>query len=139
MMLLDHAISGYFCWFDLAATHADRARDFYGQLFGWEASNQSANGGSFTRFRCAGLDVGSLYQLSGTQLRSGVPSHWTPYIRILHLEETLARAAECGGRVVVRPFVVDRVARIALIQDAVGALVGLWEPLAEPAVIDCHG
>jgi predicted enzyme related to lactoylglutathione lyase len=34
-----------------------------------------------------------------------------------------------GGEAVVLPFVVSGVARIALILDSVGALVGLWQPI----------
>jgi predicted enzyme related to lactoylglutathione lyase len=39
------------------------------------------------------------------------------------------RAASLGGEVIVRPFAVAEVARIALVLDAVGAPVGLWEPV----------
>ena len=37
---------GRFCWVDLAATDAARAKDFYGRLFGWAASEQPANAGN---------------------------------------------------------------------------------------------
>ena len=43
------APAGEFCWVDLAATDAARATDFYGNLFGWGASPQRANGGTFVR------------------------------------------------------------------------------------------
>jgi predicted enzyme related to lactoylglutathione lyase len=38
------------------------------------------------------------------------------------------RVTACGARLVVAPFDVAGIARIALIEDAVGALLGLWEP-----------
>ena len=38
------------------------------------------------------------------------------------------RVASLGGRVLVAPFDVQGIARIALIEDAVGAVVGLWQP-----------
>jgi uncharacterized protein len=39
------------------------------------------------------------------------------------------RVLAAGGRVVVQPFDVDGMARIALVIDTVGALLGLWQPL----------
>ena len=118
---------GQFCWVDLAASDAARAKAFYGDVFGWTSREQTANGGVFSRFQHAGRDVGSLYQLSRKHLDGGVPSHWTPYVRVDDAEASACRAVSCGGAVIVRPFVVPGVARIALIADAVGAHVGLWE------------
>ena len=129
MVNFGKASAGRFCWVDLAATDAARAKAFYGQLFGWTASEHPANGGSFTRMRLSGQDVGSLYQLNREHLARGVPSHWTPYIQVNDVSDTARQAAAFDGKVIVRPFDVSGVARIALIQDSVGAHVGLWEPI----------
>jgi len=120
---------GSFCWFDLAASDAALAQRFYAQAFGWTFHDQSALGGHFTHCQVGRRDVGSLYQLKQAQLEHGVPSHWTPYIAVTHVDAALQRVAAGGGRAVVAPFDVPGTARIALIQDAVGALVGLWQPI----------
>jgi uncharacterized protein len=125
-------LHGRFCWLDLAATDAAQAKAFYAGAFGWTAHEQAANGGVFTRLRCGALDAGTLYELGAAQRERGVPSHWTPYISVADLEATLERVASHGGRVVVPPVAIDGMARIALIEDAVGALVGLWQQ-PEPA------
>jgi predicted enzyme related to lactoylglutathione lyase len=62
-------------------------------------------------------------------LDHGVPSHWTPYIQVDDLDDTVRRVTAFGGKVIVRPFVVSGIARIALVLDSVGAHVGLWEPI----------
>lgn len=121
---------GTFGWVDLAASDAAVAKQFYAQAFGWSFVDQRVNGGVFTRCRVGGRDVGSLYQLPAAQLGCGVPSHWTPYIRVESVDATVRRVATLGGRLIVAPFDVEATARIALIEDAVGALVGLWQPLA---------
>lgn len=118
-----------FCWVDLAATDAAAARRFYAEVFGWSAQDQAANGGIFTRLRAGGADVGSLYQLDAAQRAAGAPSHWTPYVAVDAIDAAARRVEAAGGRVVVAPFEVDGVARIALVQDAVGALLGLWQAL----------
>jgi predicted enzyme related to lactoylglutathione lyase len=124
---LDPSRQGVFCWLDLAASDANLAKQFYAQAFGWTFHDQHANGGTFTRCRAGGQDVGTLYQLRRAQLEHGVPSHWTPYILVANADAIARRVVSLGGSLVVAPFDVPGTARIALIQDAVGALVGLWE------------
>ena len=129
VLRLDAPRPGAFCWLDLAASDVVLAKSFYAQAFGWTFEDQPANGGYFTRCRCGGDDVGSLYRLDRAQLEHGAPSHWTPYIRVASVDSAVHRVAALGGRLVVAPFDVQGTARIALIQDAVGALVGLWQPM----------
>jgi len=125
----DETEAGRFCWVDLATTDASAAISFYAQLFGWTAHEQRANGGSFTRLRLGSRDVGSLYQLSRAAIEAGMPSHWTPYIRVDDVDDAVAQAASIGGEAIIPPVVVSGVARIALIRDPAGAHVGLWGPL----------
>jgi predicted enzyme related to lactoylglutathione lyase len=112
---------------DLAATDTGRAIEFYTGLFGWSARSQAANGGTFVRLFHGGRPIGSLYQMTGSMLKTGVPSHWTPYVRVDDVDAAGRRVAALGGVVAVEPFTVDAVARIALIVDPVGAAFGLWE------------
>ena len=117
MVRLGKTDSGYLCWLDLAATNADRAKTFYRKLFGWTSHEQQANGGSFTRLRLSDQDVGSIYQLREALLDHGMSSHWTPYVRVNDVKDAVRQAALLGGTVVVHPFLVSGVARIALILD----------------------
>jgi uncharacterized protein len=120
---------GRFCWLDLAASDAAEAKAFYRRLFGWIAVEQHANGGIFTRLCSFDRDVGSLYQMEAKLARK-VPSHWTPYVRVEDVERTAQQASELGGHILIHPFLVSGVARIAVIMDSVGAQVGLWQPIA---------
>jgi predicted enzyme related to lactoylglutathione lyase len=129
--MIQHGKAGRFCWVDLAARDASRAQAFYREMFGWTSREEPANGGSFTRLRLSDRDVGSLYQISRAQLDHGVPSHWTPYVGVDDIDSAARRAVACGGELIVHPFMVSGIARIALISDSVGAHIGLWEPLAE--------
>jgi predicted enzyme related to lactoylglutathione lyase len=133
-MIDPHRVApGRFRWMDLAATDARGATEFYRALFGWTPIEQAANGGHFTRLQASSQDVGSIYQLGRALLDGGVPSHWTPYVRVTDVDAAARRAVALGGELIVRPFAVSGVARVALIVDAVGAQVGLWEDVASTA------
>jgi len=116
-----------FRWLDLAATDAASAARFYEGLFGWQAERRRVNGGEIFQFTHAGESIASLYQLGPRQLESGVPSHWTPYVGVSAMDDAVEKAEVLGGRLVVKPFDVDDMARIGLVADPVGALFGLWE------------
>jgi predicted enzyme related to lactoylglutathione lyase len=125
MIPLDRA--GRFCWLDLAAVDCRQAADFYNGMFGWKTKRQHANGGAYHHFVDRGESTASMYQLGSEQLGGGVPSHWTPYIAVADLEKSVLNASKLGGQVIVEPFKVQDAARVSLITDSVGALVGLWE------------
>ena len=116
-----------FCWVDLAKVDSRGSADFYHGLFGWQTEAQRANGGEFKRFIAGGETVASLYQLDARQIAAGVPSHWTPYIAVPEIDEAVARTQTLGGRVVIKPFRVDGLAKVSLITDPYDALIGLWE------------
>jgi uncharacterized protein len=118
-----------FCWLDLAASDVAAAKRFYAQAFGWTSGEVNANGGSFIRLQVNGQDVGSMYQLTRSQIKAGVPSHWIPYVRVDCADHAARHVGVCGATLVVAPFAVQGLARVALLQDPVGALFGIWEPL----------
>jgi predicted enzyme related to lactoylglutathione lyase len=120
---------GKFIWHDLAAADTAAAIDFYCAVFGWTAITENANGGQFIRLQCDGQDVGSMYRMSRREREHGVPSIWTPYVCVRNIDNTAASVEAAGGAVLVRPFEVAGVARIALVADSMGAIMGLWESL----------
>lgn len=134
MIDLADTMPGRFCWVDLATHDAARAVEFYARAFGWTARCERASGGSLVRLSLDGRDVASLYQLADGPRARGVPSHWTAYLRVDDADAAVRRILGCGGRLVVAPFDSTVEARIALVEDATGALLGLWQ--ARGAVVE---
>ncbi len=96
--------AGQFCWLDLAASDAGSAKEFYARLFGWTSHEQLANGGSFTRLRLSNHDVGSVYQLTNTLLENGMPSHWTPYVRVGNVNDAVRMPSDSAVRSWLTPL-----------------------------------
>lgn len=125
-----------FCWVDLATSDEGAAKSFYGRLFGWTVRDRSAGAGRFSTFTQDHAAVASLYQLTRAQIEHGVPSHWTPYVSVADIDAAAARVPGLGGQVVVAPFDVTGMARVSLIADPAGALIGLWEESANASPRD---
>ena len=115
---------GEFGWFDLSSSDAAAARDFYSQLFGWQAEvvpDPSAGGYGF--FKYQGKEVAGV---GPTQ--EGQPTHWTPYVLVADANATAAAIKEHGGTLFVEPLDVMGQGTMAVAQDPAGAVFGLWQP-----------
>ena len=100
---------------------------FYCRLFGWTVHDRRAGEGHFSIFANRETPFASLYQLSRKQIEHGVPSHWSPYVSVPDLDAAASMAASLGGQVVIPPHDSGGLARISLIADPTGGLIGLWQ------------
>lgn len=117
---------GSFCWPEIAAADAAKAKAFYGELLGWDLKD--APGGFYTIAFRKGHAVAGLYGLTEDQKNRKVPPHWLSYVRVDSADRTAATAADLGARVLKEPFDVPFVGRMAMLEDPAGACFALWEP-----------
>jgi predicted enzyme related to lactoylglutathione lyase len=123
---------GRVCWIDLATSDPAAATTFYGGLFGWRARVQRiGHDGRFSTFAKDGPPFASLYRLTSSQVAHGVPSLWMPYVSVPDVDEAASRAVHLSGEVMVAPQIVEGFARVAVIADPTGALIGLWQDAGE--------
>lgn len=120
---------GAFSWAELGTNDAAGAKRFYSSLFGWSYEDSPAGPGMiYTRVRKGGRDVGALYQLGKEQAAQGIPPNWMSYVTVASADETVKRASELGGKVLMNAFDVMEYGRMAILQDPTGAAFSIWEP-----------
>jgi predicted enzyme related to lactoylglutathione lyase len=111
-------------WVDLAAKDAAAAREFYGNLFGWDIEvNADPQYGGYARARIDGKDAAGI---SPTQ-SPDQPSAWNVYIGTDDIEALTRRVTEAGGTVAAPPFDVGDQGRMAVYQDPTGAFISAWQ------------
>jgi uncharacterized protein len=54
---------------------------------------------------------------------------WGTYIWVESADDTVARATDAGGSVIVEPFDLLDAARTAVVADPAGAVFGVWQPV----------
>jgi uncharacterized protein len=119
----EHA-PGTFSWVDLTTDDAPAAKEFYGELFGWEyEDNEVPGGGTYTMCKVEGDYVAAIPGSSDQ-----APPHWNSYVTVASADETAAKARELGGSLFMEPFDVVEAGRMAVIQDPTGAAFCVWEP-----------
>jgi uncharacterized protein len=110
-------------WVDLATKDPAAAREFYGQLFGWNVEvNPDPQYGGYGIAKVNGQDAAGI---GGTQM-ADQPSAWSVYIDTKDVDALAEQVKAAGGNVIAEPFDVGDQGRMAVYQDPAGAFISAW-------------
>ena len=119
---------GSFCWIELGTTDQQAAKTFYSKLFGWSVTDSPMGPGEvYSMFQLNGRDMGGGYTLRKDQKDQGVPPHWMLYIAVENADATAAKITTAGGTVIMPPFDVMDIGRMAVLRDPTGAVFSIWQ------------
>lgn len=122
---------GVFCWVELSTTDQPSAKDFYGEILGWEYDESPLpHGGAYTTARVDGDAVAAIQDQPEAQRSAGAPPNWFSYVSVADADAAARRAGELGGSVHAEPFDVMEHGRMAVVADPTGAMFGVWQPNA---------
>jgi predicted enzyme related to lactoylglutathione lyase len=121
---------GAFAWTELYTTDFEAAKAFYGDLFGWSYQDQPVPGDlRYSLCLVNGKPVGGLMDMPPGEREAGVGAYWGVYIHVDDLDAALAKLGPAGGSVLGEPFEIPESGRMAMVKDATGATLGLWQML----------
>ncbi len=120
---------GEFCWYELATSNVQAAKDFYGKVFGWEFSDQECGDMTYTMIkRDSGKEFAGIWAIPKNQEKQ-IPPHWIAYILVENLDESLEKARKHGASIVKPGSNAGDFGRMAVIADPTGAHIALWQPI----------
>lgn len=112
-----------FSWAELCTPDFDGARSFYSAVFGWSmvdiAMEMPTGTVDYTVFLAGTVEAAGLMPAEGA-FGTATPPYWLAYVEAADTDKLAAHAAELGGTVVVEPFDVPRIGRIALLAGRSG-------------------
>lgn len=111
-------------WIDLGSPDPDGSIAFYGELFGWTATEPAPDTGGYRTFEQDGAAVAGVMQL----MQEGQPPAWSTYVSVQDADATAAAVNDGGGSVLVAPMDVTDIGRMAFFADPAGAAFGVWQP-----------
>jgi len=114
------------CWIDLSTSDVDRAKDFYGTVFGWTFEDAGPEYGGYVNAAKDGQPVAGL-MYNDPQWHS--PDGWTTYLHTADVTATLNAATSAGATTCVALMEVKDKGHMAMLTDPTGAFVGLWQPI----------
>ena len=112
---------GEFCWEQLNTSDPKAAHPFYNALFGWTDAPFGGGGGMNV------WSAGKVQVASRMQAPPGVPPHWLTYVVVDSLGAANKRVTQHGGKVLMDKIDIPTVGSISVVQDNVGAAIGLFE------------
>ena len=124
MTIRDNVPAGAPCWVDLMSSDVEKSKAFYGELFGWVADEPNPEFGGYTNFRKDGEQVAGLMAAQ----EAGMPDVWSVYLAVEDAAKTTEAAKAHGGQVFVEPMAVGDLGTMAVLADAGGAMIGMWQP-----------
>ena len=125
---IDRHKPGSFCWIELGISDQPAAKKFYQSLFGWTADDTPMGPNElYTTFKLNGREAAAAYTLRPGQVKAGVPPHWMSYISVESCDASAKRVTQLGGTVLMDPFDVFTLGRMAVCQDPGGAVFCTWE------------
>ncbi len=122
--------AGVPCFVDTLTADVQAAKDFYGEIFGWEFAGPGAMPGDppgeYFVARVDGDDVAGV----GTrpaQSADEAPPAWNTHVAVDSVDATVARATAAGATVLVEPFDAPPAGRMAVIAHPAGGALSLWQ------------
>ena len=64
-------------------------------------------------------------------MAEAIPPHWNVYFNTASVDDTISQAVELGGKLLVEPFDVPEVGRMAVLTDPQGGMFSLMQTPSE--------
>ncbi|HEY0793178.1 MAG TPA: VOC family protein [Chthoniobacterales bacterium] len=111
-------------WFDIPADDIERAKSFYGALFGWKI-NRFPGPTQYWQIDTGGSDDSP----DGGLMKRQNPQHRgiTNYVSVTSADESAAKVEQLGGKICIPKTAVAQMGYFAVCQDPEGNTFALWE------------
>lgn len=112
---------GDFIWYELMTSDADAAQGFYSGLLNWRFADSGHEGMDYRLFSSDGPPVGGLLELTTEMRNNGAQPMWAGYIGVDDVDGSVVSIKSSGGQVLLEPWDIPDVGRIAFVADPQGA------------------
>ncbi|MBD8527753.1 VOC family protein [Pseudomarimonas arenosa] len=110
---------GCITWVELATRDLSRAEAFYRELLGWQLTQHPGAPAPYKIAATADGQIGGMMQMTADW--GDMPSHWSIYLQVTDVDQTLIEGQQAGGEICVPAFDAPGVGRIARLNDPAGA------------------
>ncbi len=111
------------CWFEIPADDLNRAKEFYGKLFGWKISPFRGMN-DFLHIDTGGADA---TPDGGLQPRKHAAHSITNYVTVESVIKSVEKIEKLGGKICLPKTAVPEMGYFAVCQDTEGNTFGIWE------------
>jgi uncharacterized protein len=120
--------------FEIPADDVERAKNFYGSVFGWELQTMQMEGGDYTSVKTTAVDEQTQMPTDPGAINGGMfqrseqaPSSPVITIDVDAIDDALKQIEDKGGSTVLPRTPIPGMGAFAYFQDPEGNVLGLWE------------
>ena len=122
------AENGTFYWNELVTTDVDAAKDFYADAVGWQYDAMDmGEGGTYWMVMIDGKPAAGLMTIPA-DMPADTPPYWRSYLAVDDVDAAVDRARSGGAEILMGPFDIPGVGRIAALRDPQGAGISIMNP-----------
>ena len=118
-------------WVDLATPDPSASKKFYGELFGWNYDDESAEPDpDSVEYAMADIDghaTAGIMQQTTEMAETGMPPVWTTYVAVDDLDASMAKVEPAGGSLMGPAMDIMEAGRMVVVADPAGAVFCMWE------------
>ena len=111
-----------FVHLELNTPDLDKAKEFYGQMFGWSFTDMPNPGGIYSTFKPDSGPGGGLMTMPDA------PAGWGAYIGVDDIKAATAKAISLGATAIYANHEIPNVGWMTLLVDPTGARINLFQP-----------
>ncbi|KAF0242603.1 MAG: hypothetical protein FD180_3833 [Planctomycetota bacterium] len=116
---------GAFCWNELVSPDIGKAKQFYGELFGWTHKDvPMPMSGNYTLLQSEGTDVGGMFPKPPG---APGPAAWIGYVHVTDVDASSTQVKKLGGKLWSEPMDIPNVGRFSVCADSAGATFALYK------------
>jgi predicted enzyme related to lactoylglutathione lyase len=119
-------VDGTVCWADLSTPAPARAKDFYGQLFGWRITASENDPSGYLHIANGETYIGGIPPAEYRNPQA--PPHWMLYFQVSDCAASTGKAKDLGASELMPPQQVQNVGTMSILKDPQGAVFALFRP-----------
>lgn len=112
--------NGAFTWNELVTDNTEVAKQFFAEVLGWSTEETQMPTGIYTTFK-VGDDMAA-GMMEKTPDMGPMPNAWSVYFAVDDCDGCTEKIGELGGSVIVPPFDIEGIGRMAVARDPQGAV-----------------
>jgi len=118
-------MTGKFVWFEYVTTDTQKAKGFFGELFGWTTQEVPMPDGAYSMISAGGRTIGGYLPTP-----EGAPkqSHWLTHLQVASAKDIGEKVVSLGGKLLKPAFKVGEFGTMAVVADPHGGTLALWQP-----------